>query len=35
MYRVAPKFTFEIVRILHQSMDLGRHLPSAPDESTE
>ena len=35
MYRVAPKFTIEIVRILHESMDLGRHLPSAPDESTE
>jgi toxin ParE1/3/4 len=35
MYRVAPKSTIEIVRILHDSMDLRRHVPSAPDESTE
>ena len=35
MYRAAPNSTVEIVRILHDRMDLGRHLPSAPDESTE
>jgi toxin ParE1/3/4 len=35
MYRVAPKSTIEIVRILHDRMDLLRHVPSAPDESTE
>jgi toxin ParE1/3/4 len=35
MYRVAPKSTIEIVRILHDRMDLRRHVPSAPDESTE
>jgi toxin ParE1/3/4 len=35
MYRVAPKSTIEIVRILHDRMDLWRHVPSAPDDSTE
>jgi len=35
MYRVASKSTIEIVRILHDRMDLWRHVPSAPDESTE
>lgn len=35
MYRVAPKSTIEIVRILHDRMDLRRHVSSAPDESTE
>jgi toxin ParE1/3/4 len=35
MYRAAPKSTIEIVRILHDSMDLRRHVPSAPDESNE
>jgi toxin ParE1/3/4 len=34
MYRVAPKTTIEIVRILHDRMDLQRHLP-APDENAE
>jgi toxin ParE1/3/4 len=27
MYRVAPEATIEIVRILHDRMDLQRHLP--------
>ena len=35
MYRVAPKATIEIVRILHDRMDLQRHLPFAPDENAE
>ena len=35
MYRAAPNSTIEIVRILHDRMDLWRHVPSAPDESTE
>jgi toxin ParE1/3/4 len=35
MYRVAPKTAIEIVRILHDRMDLQRHLPSSPDENTE
>src|SRR5579864_2475666 len=35
MYRAAPNSTIEIVRILHDRMDLRRHVPSAPDESTE
>jgi toxin ParE1/3/4 len=35
MYRAAPNSTIEIVRILHDRMDLRRHAPSAPDESTE
>jgi toxin ParE1/3/4 len=35
MYRAAPNSTIEIVRILHDRMDLQRHVPSAPDESTE
>jgi toxin ParE1/3/4 len=35
MYRIAPKSTIEIVRILHDRMDLQRHVPPGPDESTE
>jgi toxin ParE1/3/4 len=35
MYRVAPKRTIEIVRILHDRMDLQRHIPFPPDERTE
>ena len=35
VHRVAAKSTIEIVRIVHDSMDLLRHIPSAPDESTE
>src|SRR5271166_1420019 len=35
MYRIAPGRVIEIVRILHDSMDLQRHLPSAGDESSE
>ena len=35
MYRAGPNTTIEIVRILHDKMDLRRHVPSAPDESTE
>ena len=35
MYRAAPNGTIEIVRILHDRMDFRRHVPSAPDESTE
>ena len=35
MYRAAPNSTIEIVRILHDRMDLWRHVPSASDESTE
>ncbi len=35
MYRAAPNSTIEIVRILHDKMDLRRHVPSAPDERTE
>lgn len=33
MNRVASKTTIEIVRILHDRMDLQRHIPSATDES--
>jgi toxin ParE1/3/4 len=33
MYRAAPMRTIEIVRILHDRMDLQRHVPFAPDES--
>jgi toxin ParE1/3/4 len=35
MYRVAPKTTVEIVRILHDRMDLQRHFPFVPDENAE
>jgi toxin ParE1/3/4 len=34
MYRATPNGTIEIVRILHDRMDLQRHVPSASDEST-
>ena len=33
MYRVATKRTIEIVRILHDRMDLQRHVPLTTDES--
>jgi antitoxin ParD1/3/4 len=32
-YRAAPKSTIETVRILHNRMDVERHVPFAPDES--
>jgi toxin ParE1/3/4 len=35
MYRAAPESTIEIVRILHDRMDLQRHVPFARDESSE
>jgi len=35
MYRVAAKRTIEIARILHDSMDLQRHLPLADAERDE
>jgi toxin ParE1/3/4 len=35
VYRAAPNSTIEIVRILHDRMDFRRHIPPAPDESTE
>jgi toxin ParE1/3/4 len=35
MYRVAPKTTIEIVRILHDRRALQRHLPFAPDGNAE
>ena len=35
MYRAAPNSTVEIVRILHDRMDLRRHVPYVPDETTE
>jgi toxin ParE1/3/4 len=35
MYRVAPKTTIEIVRILHDRIDLQRHLPFAPGENAD
>jgi toxin ParE1/3/4 len=35
MYRVAPKTTVEIVRILHDRMDLQRHFPFVSDENAE
>ena len=35
MYRAAPNSTVEIVRMLHDRMDLRRHVPAAPDESAE
>ena len=34
MYRAAQNSTIEIVRILHDRMDLQRHVPSARDESS-
>jgi toxin ParE1/3/4 len=33
MYRITADTTIEIARILHDRMDLLRHLPSANDES--
>ena len=35
MYRAASKRTVEVVRILHDGMDLQRHIPSEPDEGAE
>jgi len=35
MYRIAPNSTIEIVRILHERIDLQRHLPLARGEETE
>ena len=35
MYRAAPNSTIEIVRILHDRMDLQRQVPSASGESSE
>ena len=35
LYRVAPVGIVEIVRILHDSMDLRRHMPFGDDESRE
>jgi toxin ParE1/3/4 len=35
MYRVAAERTIEVVRILHDRMDLLRHLPFANDSSDE
>jgi toxin ParE1/3/4 len=35
MYRVGPGSAIEIVRILHDRMDLQRHIPFAPDERAE
>ena len=35
MYRLAAESTIEIARILHDSMDLPRHLPLADDERDE
>ena len=32
MYRVAPNSSIEIVRILHEGMDLRRHLPTESGE---
>jgi toxin ParE1/3/4 len=34
MYRAAPKRTIEIVRILHDRMDLERHAPTGLDEGS-
>jgi toxin ParE1/3/4 len=33
MYRAVAERTIEIVRILHDRMDLARHLPFARDDS--
>jgi len=35
MYRAGSSSTIEIVRILHDRMDLQRHVLSAPDEGAE
>lgn len=35
MYRVVPRSTIEIVRILHDRMDFQRHIPFARDESNQ
>lgn len=34
IYRITPKGTIEIVRILHDRMDLRRHIPSLSDKDT-
>lgn len=33
LYRVAPERIIEIIRILHDAMDMQRHLPTSDDES--
>jgi toxin ParE1/3/4 len=33
LYRVAPGRVIEIVRVLHDKMDLQRHLPSADNKN--
>ena len=35
LYTVAPGRIVEILRILHDNMDLQRHLPSADDEKSK
>src|SRR5438132_13962726 len=35
MYRVAARSTIELVRILHDGMDLRRHLPSEAEDSRD
>jgi toxin ParE1/3/4 len=35
MYRAVPNSMIEIVRILHERMDLPRHVPTGPDEIAE
>lgn len=35
MYRATPSSTLEIVRILHDRMDLQRHVPSDSDDRTQ
>jgi toxin ParE1/3/4 len=35
MYRVRARSTIEIIRILHDSMDFRRHVPSSTDETAE
>ena len=32
VFRAAPEQTIEVLRLLHDSMDLARHLPSANDQ---
>jgi toxin ParE1/3/4 len=35
LYRVAHGSTIEVIRILHDSMELWRHVPSGPGESED
>ena len=32
VFRIAPERTIEVLRLLHDSMDLPRHLPAANDQ---